>query len=278
VDVSGWELPEHYQAPGGLVRWGRLGQGPPVVLLHGTPFSSWVWRDVAAALARHHQVFVWDMPGYGRSEMAGGQDVSLAAQAETFAALLDHWRLAAPRVVAHDIGGAVALRAYLLHGARYDRLALADTVVMSPWGSPFFRLVAEHAAVFEQLPPHLHAALVREYVHTASHRELPASTLERLAQPWLTPVGQAAFYRQIAQADRRHTDEIEGMLPDLDLPMLVCWGAEDSWLPAEAGRRLAAHLPGSRLHVIPGAGHLVQEDAPAQLTALLTEFLGDEAS
>lgn len=65
-----------------------------VVLLHGTPFSSYVWRGVARALAARHQVFVWDMPGYGASQKRAGQDVSLGAQARVFTELLAHWGLA----------------------------------------------------------------------------------------------------------------------------------------------------------------------------------------
>jgi pimeloyl-ACP methyl ester carboxylesterase len=180
---------EEFETPGGTVRWSRTGSGSPVVLLHGTPFSSFVWRDIAAALAGRHEVFVWDMPGYGRSEMRAGQDVSLGAQGAVFASLLEHWGLESPSVVAHDFGGAVALRAHLLHGARYRRLALVDAVAIAPWGSPFFRLVHQNAAVFEQLPPHLHAALVREYVGTASGFGLRADVLDVLVAPWLGPGG-----------------------------------------------------------------------------------------
>ncbi|GAB3563910.1 alpha/beta hydrolase [Amycolatopsis endophytica] len=264
---------EEFETSSGTVRWSRTGSGSPVVLLHGTPFSSFVWRDIAAALAGRHEVFVWDMPGYGRSEMRNGQDVSLGAQGAVFAALLEHWGLESPSVVAHDFGGAVALRAHLLHGARYRRLALVDAVAVAPWGSPFFRLVRENAAVFEQLPPHLHAALVREYVGTASGCGLRADVLDALVAPWLGETGQAAFYRQIAQADERYTDEIEPLLGSMDLPVRVCWGEADSWLPVERGEALATRIPGASLQRFPGAGHLLQEDAPAKLTAVLADFL-----
>ncbi|HEY3502197.1 MAG TPA: alpha/beta hydrolase [Actinocatenispora sp.] len=268
-----WELTRTH----GDVRWDSFGpdDGEPVVLLHGTPFSSYVWRHVAAALATRFRVYVWDMPGYGASAMYDGQDVSLGAQGHLFADLLRHWRLDAPAVVAHDFGGAVALRALLLHGARYQRLALLDPVALAPWGSPFFRLVGAHAAVFERLPPHLHAALVREYVSSASSPGLHPATLDRLVAPWLTEAGQSAFYRQIAQADQRFTDEIEPSYGDVEVPVLVCWGADDDWIPVAKAYELHERLPTSRLALLPGAGHLGQEDAPAELTAQLLAFLAD---
>ncbi|AXK36675.1 alpha/beta hydrolase [Streptomyces armeniacus] len=282
--MNDWELNERFRSEAGEVRWTRLpgtggGRRRPVVLCHGTPFSSYVWRAVARGLARDRTVYVWDMPGYGRSEMAAGQDISLAAQGRVFTELLAHWELTGPDeplVVAHDFGGATALRAHLLHGARYRALALVDPVALEPWGSPFFRLVGENAAVFEQLPPALHRALVREYLTSASGPGLHPATLDRLAEPWLGEPGQAAFYRQIAQADQRYTDEVQGRYGEITMPALVCWGTEDSWIPAAKGRELASLIPGARLELIEGAGHLVQEDAPAELTAVLVTFLREQ--
>ncbi|GAA1468072.1 alpha/beta hydrolase [Nocardiopsis exhalans] len=264
---------EVFASSAGAVRWGAVGSGEPVVLLHGTPFSSYLWRDVAAALAPRYRVYFWDMPGYGTSEMRSGQRVSLAVQGKVFAELLRHWGLESPRIVAHDFGGAVALRAHLLHRAVYSRLALVSPVALAPWGSPFFRLVGEHTEVFEQLPPALHRALVAEYVSSASATGLGPEVLDRLVEPWTGAEGQAAFYRQIEQADQAHTDEIQSLYPSLELPVLLAWGERDSWIPPERTRELAAMIPGLITGPIEGAGHLVQLDAPAQLTAALTDFL-----
>ncbi|MFP8959090.1 alpha/beta fold hydrolase [Streptomyces nanhaiensis] len=274
--MAGWQLHRTYDSPSGTVRWDRLGpkDGEPVVLMHGTPFSSYVWQEIARALAaRRYQVFVWDMPGYGASEKFSGQDVSLAAQGELFGGLLQHWGLSRPSVVAHDFGGCVSLRAHLLHGAEYRRLALVDPVALAPWGSPFFRLVGENTEVFEQLPPPLHRALVREYIASASHRGLRPGTADALLLPWSDETGQAAFYRQIAQADQRFTDEIQGLYPQITVPVTVCWGEQDTWIPAAKAHELAALIPGARLRLIPDAGHLVPLDAPAQLLAELLGFL-----
>ncbi|WP_077193515.1 alpha/beta fold hydrolase [Streptomyces lydicus] len=280
--MTQWLLDRTFRtASGDEVRWAVLGEEragvPAVVLLHGTPFSSYVWRGVARALAARHRVFVWDMPGYGASEKRAGQDVSLGAQARVFRELLGHWELtgeaARPAVVAHDFGGCVALRAHLLHGAHYARLALVDPVALSPWGSPTYRLLGAHPDVFGQLPPALHRALVREYLSSASGPGLHPAVLDRLAEPWCTEAGQPAFYRQIQQNDQRFTDEIEERYGELGLPTLICWGAQDSWIPVAKGHELAARIPGAQLRLIEGAGHLVQEDAPAELTAALADFL-----
>ena len=271
-----WKLDRTFASANGEVRWTRMGEGSPVVLVHGWPFSSYIWRDVARALSARHTVYVWDLPGYGASDRYEGQDVSLAGHQEVFAALLDHWGLERPAVVAHDIGGAVALRAALLSGKGFARLALVDAVAAGPWGSPFFRLVNREADTFVQLPGHLHEALVRGYIADATDQELRGDTLDVLTRPWVGEQGQPAFYRQMAQADTRHTAEYEDRLGELDIPAAVVWGARDRWLPLDRGRELAERLPRARLHVLEESGHLVQEDAPAQLAGVLGDFLARE--
>jgi pimeloyl-ACP methyl ester carboxylesterase len=267
-------LPESFTwRDGQQVRWSRQGSGPPLVFCHGTPWSSALWQPIADTFTSEFTVHLWDMLGYGASAKSEGQDVSLAAQGALFADLLEHWDLTDPHVVAHDYGGAVSLRAHLLHGARYRSLALVDVVALAPWGSPFFRLVAENASVFAQLPPALHEALVRAYIDGAAHRRLRPEELDLLAAPWLGHEGQAAFYRQIAQADQRYTDEIEPRYPEIDLPVLVVWGVDDTWIPVDRAHRLAEQIPGAELRLVSEAGHLIQLDAPEHLTAILHGWL-----
>lgn len=275
--MTDWTLGRRFTSAQGEVAWDRFGDGPPVVLLHGTPFSSYVWHDIAPALAVRHTVHVWDMVGYGASEKRDGQDVSLGFQGSLFADLLEHWGLDSPAVVAHDFGGAVALRAHLLHGRAYDRLALVDAVTHGPWGTGLFRLARDHEQVFASLPSEVHEGLARGYIGTASHRGLADATLAAYVAPWLGADGQAALYRQMAQGDQRWTDELEPRYAEVAVPTLVCWGTDDTWLPPERGERLAAAIPGAELHWLDGAGHLAQEDAPAQLTARLVEFLSRPA-
>jgi pimeloyl-ACP methyl ester carboxylesterase len=94
-----------------------------------------------------------------------------------------------------------------------------------------------------------------------------------LVTPWLGEDGQAAFYRQIAQADQRYTDEVEPLYPTLDLPVQVVWGADDTWIPVDRAYHLAELIPGARLDLVPDAGHLIQLDAPERLTSILQRWL-----
>jgi pimeloyl-ACP methyl ester carboxylesterase len=256
------------------VAWGRMGSGPAVVFCHGTPFSSRVWAPFAEALADDYTVYLWDMPGYGRSSKAAEHAVDFGVQGELFADLLGAWGLERPHVVAHDFGGAVSLRAHLLHGAAYGSLMLVDVVAIPPTGSPFFRFVQEHPDVMPQLPAYIHAAILPAYIQGASHRGLRDDDLQELMAPWTTDEGQAAFYRQIAQTDERYLAEIARHLWEVDTPVRIVWGKEDAWIAPEVARRLAKLIPGATLKLVDRAGHLVQYDAGIALASELRSWLG----
>jgi pimeloyl-ACP methyl ester carboxylesterase len=268
-----FELSHTLDFEGRSVRYGAIGDGPPLVLIHGTPFSSAVWRRIAPHLARYRRVFYFDLLGYGRSEMKAGQDVSLGIQNRVLVALLDRWGADRPDVVAHDFGGATALRAFLLNSRRYRTLTLIDPVALAPWGSPFVRHVRRHEEAFAQLPAYIHAAILPAYIAGSAHRPLSDKAMELYVEPWRGAVGQAAFYRQIAQMDQRYTDEIEGRFEEIDCPTQILWGEEDAWIPVDRGRELVTRIPGASLRVVANAGHLMQEDAPEAIVAALLELL-----
>jgi pimeloyl-ACP methyl ester carboxylesterase len=189
------------------------------------------------------------------------------------AALLDHWGLERPDVVAHDFGGATVLRASLLNNRRYRSLTLIDPVALAPWGSPFVRHVRKHEGAFVDLPPYIHEAILPAYISGAARRPLSAEALRLYVEPWLGPAGQAAFYRQIAQMDQHYTDEIEDRYGEIDCPTMILWGEDDAWIPIDRGRALASRIPNAMFRPVPDAGHLVQEDAPEAIVAALLEFL-----
>lgn len=255
------------------IAWSRRGDGPPLVMCHGTPWSSTLWEPFADALASEFTVYLWDMPGYGCSSKHPDHGVDLGVQGEAFAALVDHWGLERPHVVAHDVGGAVSLRAHLLHRVRFASLCLVDVVVLRPWGSPFFTLVKEHASVFAQLPASVHKGAVEAYISGASSRGLGDDDLSTLVRPWTGRDGQAAFYRQIAQADEAYTAELEPLLDRVTAPTHVVWGEDDQWIPVDRAHRLQETLPGSTMALIPGAGHLIHLDAPVSLATVLHRWL-----
>jgi pimeloyl-ACP methyl ester carboxylesterase len=277
IECGAVELAQTFDWQGRRVAYGCAGDGPPVVFCHGTPWSSWVWQPFAEALAADFTVHLWDMPGYGRSSKRAEHPVDFGVQAEVFGALLAHWGLERPHVVAHDIGGAVSLRANLVGGATYASLLLVDVVAIPPSGSPFYRFVHEYPDLLGQLPAYIHEAVVRAYIQSASHRGLREDDLDALARPWLGDDGQPAFYRQIAHYDERHLVENEQRLDRLDIPVRVLWGADDAWIPTDTGKRVASSIPNATFSLVDNAGHLMHYDAPVVLADELRAWLARQA-
>ena len=269
-----WRLRRRAALSAGEVAWDVLGEGTPVVLVHGTPSWSFLWRDVAPVLAERHTVYVWDLLGYGDSERRAGQEVSIAVHGRCLAELVGAWGLDRPALVGHDIGGATVLRAHLCEGVAVRALSLVDAVVFNPWITPTTQHVRRHLEAYETMPGHIFEQVVRAHLRTALARPPAPEVLDAYFRPWSGEDGQRAYLQKVAQFDEAHTAGLEPRLGDLDVPVQVVWGEDDAWLALDAvGRRLAAAVPGARLDTVPGAGHFSPEDDPAAVAAALAAFL-----
>ena len=273
--MTEWKLPEVYIFDGRIVRYGVCGDGPPVVVVHGTPWSSFNLRHLIIELSQGFTVYYYDLIGYGQSDKTPG-DVSLGIQNKVLDQLLKHWGLENPAIIGHDFGGTTVLRTHLINERDFDKIVLIDPVAISPWGSPFFQHVNAHEAAFAGVPDYIHEAIVRAYVKTAAFKPIDDATLDTIVLPWTEPDGKAAFYRQIAQANSRYTDEVQPLYARISKPVLIFWGREDTWIPLERGEVLHDIIPGSLLHVIEDAGHLVIEEQPDQLIQKIRSFFRNE--
>jgi pimeloyl-ACP methyl ester carboxylesterase len=246
-----------------------------VVVVHGTPWSSFNLRHLIKAFSQDFTVYYYDLIGYGQSDKRPG-DVSLGIQNKVLDQLLDHWRLENPAIIGHDFGGTTVLRTHLINGRNFERIVLIDPVAVTPWGSPFFQHVNAHEAAFAGVPDFIHEAIVRAYIKTAAFKPIDDAILDMIVLPWTGPDEKAAFYRQIAQAHSGYTDEVQPLYSQISRPVLILWGREDTWIPLEQGKVLHDMIPGSLLHIIPDAGHLVIEEQPDQLIEKIHPFLRNE--
>lgn len=269
-----------------------------LVFVHGTPWSSAIFSPLATSLLTttpNLTILLYDLPGYGQSQHLTSStpgpkgfqgSTSVKTQASALVALLSHLSLdgtngnASPAVLAHDIAGTIALRAHLLHGCGFSRLMLLDTNVVLPWGDGFYRLAREQHSVFTQLPGHVHEAVVRSVVRSASVRVGGLDEWEEvLVVPWVgSQEAQESFVRQIAQADDGDVAEMfEGrMYGSVRCQVTVLWGDGDSWIPREKMERLCGFL-GQRLEkplvVVEGAGHLLMLDQPEKVEGEVRSWL-----
>lgn len=275
---------ENVLIDGYRIACGTIGSGEPVVLIHGTPSSSYIWRNVAARLTdTGHKIHVFDLLGYGASERPFDQeiDTSVTGQVPILTNLMSHWDLECAHIVAHDIGGAVAQRFCLFYPSMVKSLTLIDTVSFDSW--PSKRTDEQMKAGLEILikkPDAEHREHFREWLlSTVENKErFRSDTLETFVDLISGPVGQGSlFQHQVAHYDPRHTSEISDRLAELAaMPVQIIWGEKDAWQIVDWAHKLHAAIPGSVLHVLPECGHFAMEDQPEKISDLLGSFIAEQ--
>ena len=269
--MSKWNLSNTFEFEGRHVKYDVKGEGEPLVLVHGTPWSSFNLRHLIRDLSRHYRVYYFDLLGYGESDKSEA-DVSLGIQHKLLEALIDHWNLEFPFIVGHDFGGTTVLRSHILDKRNYRKIVVIDPVALSPWGSQFFKHIEKYEIAFSGVPDYIHSAIVEAYIKTAAHQKLAQDTIDGILAPWISEQGKQAFYRQIAQADSKFTDEFQEKFDEINAPVLILWGEEDQWIPCEQAYLLKSKIKGSKLVTVPDSGHLVIEEEPATLVAEIRMF------
>lgn len=251
-----------------------FGEGPPMVLVHGTPSRSSIWSAVVPTLAERHAVHLLDLLGFGQSRGLSDQDTdtSIPAQSRALGELIERWGLEAPAIAGHDIGGAVVLRAHLLEHVPFSRIALVDAVALRPWITPTTRHKQAYAEAYRTMPNHIFHAATLAHLRTATVRAMDDTTFATVFGQWEGDDGQARYMRNLEQFDERFTEEFEPLLASIRVPVHIIWGARDGWLDPAFARRLCEVIPGAKLAIIPGAGHFSMLDRPDTVAQELQDF------
>jgi pimeloyl-ACP methyl ester carboxylesterase len=250
------------------------GHGRPVILIHGIPTSSHLWRGVIPSLARDHRVIAPDLLNYGRSDKPETADVSIAAQAEMIARLMDALGVRRADVVAHDIGGGVAQILAVRYPEKVDRLVLIDSVSFDSWPIPEFEpLQAPEAEANLSLEAFL--GMMREFMPQGVEDKaaLPAEIVEAYLEPFASESGKRAFFRNLRRLNKEYTQAIAEELTTLPHQTLVIWGDKDPFQKPCYAERLVQTLPDARLIWIENAGHWLLEEKPGEIAGHISAFL-----
>lgn len=274
-------VPENLIVDGNRIAYGVHGDGEPIILIHGTPFFSHIWRRVLPNLvAAGFRVHVFDLLGFGHSERPQDPavDTSVSAQLPVLLDLMRHWQLQRSHIVAHDIGGGVAQQLGVYHPERIETLTLIDSVSFDSW--PSRRTREQMAAGLERMlaaGDTEHRRHFGEWILSAAydHDNLHSGPLETYLDMISGPVGQASlFQHQIRHYDPVHTSRLDERLHELGaLPVQILWGADENWQVTDWARRLQAAIPGSSLRILERCGHLAPEDRPQKVSELVIEHI-----
>ncbi len=248
---------------------------PPLVLLHGYPTSSALWRGCLPALARHRRVYAPDLPGHGASDKPGDVDYDLpffVRFLEGFADVLGLRRFA---LAAHDLGGMAALGFAARRGERLTHLVVLDTAPYADWPLACRLLIA--AARSRPLAALLlRPAPFRLLLQAGVHRpgRITREVAEEYRRHWVaSEEARRAFSATVAMPPARWALPL-AELRSIATPTLVLWAARDLLFGQGIARRLGRDLPSAKLVVIPGAGHFLQEDAPDAVAEAIGAFVG----
>ncbi len=279
--------PDDVVVNGHRIAHGVHGDGPPVVLVHGTPSFSYVWRNVVPQLtAAGRRVHLFDLLGYGHSERPADPDAdtSAAGQVDVLATLIEHWGLVGhAHIVAHDIGGAVAQRLAVFRPSCVRTLTLIDSVSFDSWPSPRTREQMQYGLDrLMKAPDDEHRSHFRSWIQSTVYdpAQLPTEVLDSYVDMIAGPLRQPSFFQhQVAHYDSRYTQELTDRLAEIGTrPVQLIWGGDDRWQVLDWAHKLHAAIPGSQLHVLERCGHFAMEDRPEAIASMVLDFTaGDRA-
>ncbi|MGZ4232718.1 MAG: alpha/beta fold hydrolase [Solirubrobacteraceae bacterium] len=250
----------------------RVGTGPPLVLIHGIGSRWQVWEPVMRRLCQEREVIALDLPGFGASPMpAPGTPPGVASLTRLVAEFLDGLGVQHPHVAGNSLGGLISLELakqglvrsvtglspagfYNDREAAYARLSLKLTVRTSRWlapradrlcASPSIRTLAFSQVVAK--PRLLGAA------------DAAASVRALAEAPWFDDTLPAVAEDRFANGEA------------IQVPVTIAWGAKDRLLLPRQGRRAVRMIPGARLVVLTGCGHVPTYDDPEQVARVLLD-------
>jgi uncharacterized protein (TIGR00369 family) len=252
----------------------RKGQGPPLLLVHGIPSSSYLWRDVIDPLSATFDVLAPDLLGYGDSDKRMDVDLSIAAQARYMVAFMETLGVHQAAVAGHDIGGGVAQLMAVDEPQRVARLILIDSVVDNNWP------VADIARLKE---PAWDQIMVNIDLRSGLRKGLEAGMVtegrvtDELVDEWTRPFqdlgGRRAYLRAARALNNRDLTGRSRHIEEIETPTLILWGANDKFLEPAWADTLKQKFRNSTVEIIDPGGHFLPLDRPDAVTEAITRFL-----
>ncbi len=254
------------------------GQGPDLLLLHGTAAATHSWRDLLPLLTPDFRVIALDLPGHGFTSAPPAARLSLPGMAASVAALVESLGAAPRMVVGHSAGAAIALRLAL------DR-RMSPAAILS-FNGALLPLGERHAAFFTRAArmlvglPFVPSLMAWRASNRVVAERLLADTGSRIA-----PRGVDLYARLFRHSG--HLAAALGMMANWDLapllrdlpalqpPLTLVVGANDRAVPPGQAERIRQRLPAARVVTLPGLGHLAHEERPETAAGLIREAAAD---
>jgi len=261
---------------GARIHYVDEGAGEPVLLLHGNPTWSFLYRKIIAGLSDEFRCIAPDYPGYGMSSAAPGYRYTPCEHSTVIERFVDQLGLSGLTLMVQDWGGPVGLG---LAGRRPElvrRLIIGNTFAWPLAPEPRVRLFsAVLGGPLGRVLTRRFNFAPRVFFARGFAQPVPPEIMRAYLAPWRDPQRRApaaiAPRQLIAAAD--YLAEVEAGLPEIaDRPALIVWGMKDFAFRDSARRRFEQAFPDHRTVLLPGASHFIQEDAGVQIAAEYKNF------
>ena len=263
-----------------ILQGAEHGTDGTIVLLHDIVGGAFTWRNVLPPLAgAQRAVYAIDMLGYGLSDRPWPADTSIWGHADCLAMLLNHLNLTNVILVGHGIGGGVAqILATRLSVKRVAALVLIDSICYEHtfaenWPLPDMRKRQDPDLPKKTLVEDMIQDLRTTLPNGVQHSQQFADVVNDYIDPWNSELGKELLFQQIRLLYPNYSNSVATDLKQLGRPALIIWAENDQQMPLKYAERLHRDIAGSRLVVIPGAGHMILFDAPDAVASALTDFV-----
>lgn len=249
------------------IAYDDAGEGRPIVFIHGFPHHRKLWAPQLRALAGHRRAIALDLPGFGESDMP--ERFAIDAWAEQLATFLDALDIDRAVVAGLSMGGYIALAFWRLHRDRVHALVLADTRAGADSEEGKAKRRETIALARTEGPTAVARAMLPGMVGKTTREREPSVVAAMRAMMESASVDAIVGASEAMMQRADSTD----LLATIDVPTLIIVGEEDALTPPKEARAMHEGIRGSRLEIIPAAGHVSNVERPAAFNHVLAEFV-----
>ena len=255
------------------VAWTELGEGKPVILLHGIPTWSFLYNEVIPLLAGKVRIIAPDFLGHGYSDRRDIFDRSLVAQTAMVLRLMDHLDIQQATMVGHDTGGGVALIMAIHHPKRVERLVLTNVVAYDSW--PIDDMIALGNPNWRSKSPKEVVDFVASGLPDGIYNKerLTPEFTAGIVAPYSDEEGKISLIRNASALNTNHTTMLVDKHRSIEAPTLCLWGVHDPWQTIADGIRLSEEIPDARLVRVENASHWIPHDTPQIFAEEVSRFI-----
>lgn len=252
-----------------------IGAGESILMLHGWPTSSYLWRNVMPELSKNNQVIALDLPGFGQSDKVLEDSFSFNYYDRIIDSFLEKLEISKVHLVVHDLGGPVGLYWATKHPEKIKSLVLLNTLVYPEmsWAVKLFMLMTFMPVVKKWLWSSSGIVwAMRLGVYNKS--KLTKDILYNYHIPFSNQEKRKVLLKTVQRLSPKGFITIAQKLQEFNIPVRLIYGENDKILPdvAKTMERVKKDLPQAEIFSIAKCGHFLHEDEPERLSELLVEF------